>query len=226
MSESNRSTDHNEYGTNKNSGVWIFVLPYLVATIPPNLEYDIHTPSYEVYDNGKFIETSRPYIWRNLLLGDYSHNYNFAAGGTMYLHPRSFPLSFGLGINWESRAICISDGYMMGRHRSAGATPHLILNYHFVNDDYMRPDNWDFVCSIGTSYVHILGYDGPLDGGKSILNNGWRGQIGISLQHGFESYSVRYEYDFYNYFKIPDVTTRMNSLVFSYCMNFGAACYR
>ncbi|MBQ7279229.1 MAG: hypothetical protein IJR13_00700 [Bacteroidales bacterium] len=218
--EKNSRIERHERTNDETSVIGLLLIPYI---FPPNLEYDIHTPNWELYDHQDMIETGKPYIWRNLLFGDYSHNYNYAIGATFSLHPRHFPLSFSLGANWESRALYITDGEMSGKHRSAGFVPHFFLSYHFVDNDNVSRDCWDFTCNIGTSFVHILEYDGPLEGGKDNLSDGLRGQVGVSLQHGFEVYSIRYEWDFYNYFNIPDITTRMNSLVFSYCLNFGAA---
>ena len=191
---------------------WLRIMP----------EFDIHVPIWKLLDNNEKTSTKGPYWWRCLLFGDYSHNYNFSLGYTLSWRSFDIPVGARLGVNYEWRGLCVTEGRLMGEHRTSGVIPSVNLTWNVLGLDFEREEQWNIIAEIGTSYVKILTYNDPIQLGRTAVNDGWRGlvSLGVCANKAMMLFAIRYEWDNYNYFNVTDTRTRLNNLVLSFTSYF------
>lgn len=182
--------------------------------------YDVHAPKWKLYDADRDIPTQGPDWWKCLLFGDFRHNYNFSFGYS--LHWRSYDIPFGanFGVNYEWRGLYVKDGELAGLHKTSGIVPSANLSWYVLGNDYEMEHHWNVVVGTGTSYVKTLFYNDPLHFGKDKLNSGWRGNVSLSYKDLVFCYSFKYEWDFYNFFSIPNAGSRLNSVLITFSMMY------
>ena len=195
-------------------------LPGYFKWIYPTVMYDIHVPHWALYADDNEIATQGPDWWRCLLFGDFKHNYNCALGYS--LGYRSFYTPFGIdvAVNYEWRGLCVTEGTMAGLHRTSGVVPTVMLNYSVLGNRFERTHGWNIVLEGGVSYVKNLTYNDPLQLGKTAVNDGLRYVVAIGSNFSVNYWSIRYEWDRYNYFNVPNTSSRMNSLMLSFGHRF------
>ncbi|MBR3709977.1 MAG: hypothetical protein IKM99_03330 [Bacteroidales bacterium] len=182
--------------------------------------YDIHLPKWSMSNADGSIAMQGPDWWRCLLFGDFKHNYNCSVGYS--LGWRSYVIPFGakftLGYEW--RGLCVTEGELMGLHRTSGIVPSATVNWLLLGNHFERRKGWNIVLEGGVSYVKNLTYNDPIQMGNTAVNDGLRGIAALGYKRGTSLVSIRYEFDSYDYFNIPDVHTRLNSLMLSFSSMF------
>ena len=187
--------------------------------VRPTVMYDIHVPSWALYENENKIATEGPDWWRCLLLGDFKHNYNCSVGYTLGWRSYDIPFGMKVGVDYEWRGLCVTEGELAGLHKTSGIVPTATLNWFPLGNGFERNHGWNVVVEGGVSYVKNLTYNDPLQLGKTAVNDGLRGVVAIGYD-AVNYLSIRYEWDCYNYFNLPNTTSRMNSLMFTFGHGF------
>lgn len=186
---------------------WIQLIP----------EYDIHVPTWQMESADGEVPLKGPYWWRCILFGDFDHDYNLSMGYTLYYRSLDIPFGFNFGINHEWRGICVTDGPFQGLHKTTSIIPHARINWRILGTDFEREHFWNIQLEGGTSYVKHLSYNNSLGFDSDIINDGLRASVGMALVGKIFStplnIGIRYEWDCYNYFNLPDTKTKLGSLV-------------
>lgn len=177
--------------------------------------YDIQVPKWRLYDANEEIPTQGPDWWKCLLFGDFRHNYNFSLGYS--LHWRSYDIPFGanFGVNYEWRGLCVKEGELAGLHKTSGVVPSVTLSWFVLGNNFEREHNWNIVVEGGASYVKTLFYNDPVQLGKDKVNSGWRGIVAIGYKIRRDCFFIRYEWDCFDYFNLPQISSQMNNMVVS-----------
>lgn len=184
---------------------WLAVNPF----------YDIHVPKWRLYDANGEIPTQGPDWWKCLLFGDFRHNYNFSVGYSLHWRSYDIPFRVNFGVNYEWRGLCVKEGELAGLHRTSGIVPSASLSWFVLGNDFERDHNWNIIVEGGASYVKTLFYNDPLQLGKDKVNSGWRGMTAIGFKYNQECFFLRYEWDGFDYFNLPQISSRMNNMVVS-----------
>lgn len=178
--------------------------------------YDIHFPFWKLYDANGEIATQGPDWWRCLLFGDFRHNYNFSLGYSLHWRSYDIPLGVNVGVNYEWRGLCVKEGTLAGLHRTSGIVPAAELRWFVLGNSFEREYRWNIVAEAGASYVKTLCYNDPLQLGKDKVNDGWRGHAALGFLLDRILYCnifLKYEWDCFNYFNIPQIESRMSNVV-------------
>lgn len=177
--------------------------------ISPIEEYDFHIPNWRM-DNA---ETKGPYWWRCLLTGDFYHNYNVSVGYSLRWRSFDLPIGIRIGLSYEWRGLCVEDGMLRGLHRTSGLVPSVGVNWRVLGLDFEREHNWNLLLECGTSYVKVLTYNDPCGLGSEAANSGYRGAVSLGVILDTWQYSLRYEWDCYDYLNVPGYGTHLQNLV-------------
>ena len=179
-----------------------------------NSEYEVQCPKWSVSDANGEHPLSSPYWWKWILCGDYDHTYTAALGYSISFRPFDFPVGFNVGLNHEWRGFCIDNSTLQGLHRTTSLIPSVGISLHRPNFDKETSSTAVYPqVDFYASFVINQSYNNPLNFNRNIINNGWRLSVGVGL-YLYNSYGyVRYEWDCYNYFNIPDVSTRFGCIV-------------
>lgn len=177
--------------------------------------YDIHIPKWKLYDADGEIPVQGPDWWKCLLFGDYRHNYNVSLGYSLHWRSYDIPWGVNFGVNYEWRGLYVKEGELAGLHKTSGIVPSVSLSWFVLGNNFERENDWNIVAEVGASYVKSLFYNDPLQIGKDKVNGGWRGLAAIGYKYGRNSFFLKYEKDFYDYFNLPQIHTQMNSLLIS-----------
>lgn len=186
-----------------------------VRWIYPTFEYDFHIPNWAMSDASGDIDLQGPYWWRCLLTGDFRHNYNLSLGYKLSWRSLDIPFGINFGASYEWRGLCPTDGALKGLHKTSAIVPAASISWRVLGLDFEREEGWNIVLEGGASYAKVLTYNDPFSLGKDAVDSGWRGVLSFGVSYSRTIWSLRYEWDTYNYFNIPNVETRLQNLVFS-----------
>ena len=179
--------------------------------ISPTRDYDFHIPNWRM--DGA--ELKGPYWWRCLLFGDFSHDYNFALGYTLKWRSFDLPVGFRIGVNYEWRGLCVADGPLAGMHCTSGLVPSVGVNWRVLGLDFEREHGWNLLLDGGASYAKMLTYNNPCGLGREVANSGCRWALSLGVVYSNWQYSLRYEWDCYDYLNVAGYGTHIQNLVLS-----------
>lgn len=143
---------------------------------------------------------SRPYWWRELLWGDYSHTYRFTAGYELSWKSLISPFGAYLDIDWEYNHLVLKKSSEGGSHISQAIVPGLGLRFRLWGGSFekeVKP-----ALELGGSYVYNYKYRSPSSYDKDALNNGFRGKIGVGVElpYAHTAILLEYEHEFFDHF--------------------------
>lgn len=223
------------YGSNALS-FFGFGNPFYMRWIHPIPEYDFHIPNWSMQQDGEKMQLSGPYWWRCLLSGDFRHDYNFSLGYTLYWRSLKIPFNAQLGLNYEWRGVCIDEGALAGLHKTSYIVPSMGVTWRVLGTEIEREDNMNILLGFTASYVAPMTYNDPLLLGSNAVNGGFRfgvslGYLGMGLLEDSDIFSdnsgkaktiisLRYEWDTFNYFNIPEVSGKLGNLVLTFGVMF------
>ena len=144
---------------------------------------------------------SRPFWWRNLLWGVYSHTFKFSAGYEVSWKSMVSPWGIFAGAEWEYHHLRLTGGNEVGAHYSQAIVPYAGIRYRIGGGDIEKNKKWMPNFEFTGAYVKNFKYHSEHHYDKSALGNGFRGTIGVGFNFKeFYSINLRYEHDFFDHF--------------------------
>ena len=142
---------------------------------------------------------SRPFWWRNLLLGDYSHTFKISAGYEVAWKSTVSPWNVFGGAEWEYNHLRLDGGDEAGAHYSQAVIPYAGIRYRIGGGKLQKA--WMPTFELTGAYVNNFKYHSEHHYDKSALGNGFRGSIGAGVYFTEMFYAIiRYEHDFFDHF--------------------------
>lgn len=143
---------------------------------------------------------AKPFWWRELLWGDYSHTFNFSAGYELAWKHLISPFGAYAGVNWEYSHYSLKNCAEAGDHISQAIVPGAGLRFRLWGGSFekqIKP-----ALEIGGAYVCNFKYHGPHNYSKDALNNGFRGHVslGVELPSIRTTFLIEYQHDFFDKF--------------------------
>lgn len=163
----------------------------------PEIDFVYPVYSLSSVDGAKL---SKPYWWREMLYGDYSHTFKVSAGYELSWKSLTSPLGACIGVDWEYSQIALKECAQEGKHRSQAVVPSAGLRFRLWGGSFekrIKP-----TIELGGSYVYNFKYHGPNDYDLDALNNGVRGKValGVDFPVTHTTVLIDYEHDFFKYF--------------------------
>lgn len=142
----------------------------------------------------------KPYWWREILIGDYSHTFKFSAGYELGWKSLTTPFGVYLGVNWEFFQLALRDCAENGKHRSQAIVPSAGIRFRLWSAVYEKSINP--AIEIGGAYIYNFKYHGPNGYGIDAINNGLRGKVaaGVDFPNEHTAIFLEYSHNFFNHF--------------------------
>ncbi len=160
----------------------------------------IHVPSYQMYDaNDNILKMGSSQWWKNWFW-NWNYNFDIAPCYEITWSPLAIPqINLIAGIGYEFKQLYFQDEFLEGRHMTHALIPSAALRFYLFNPS--KNKNFNISIEGGATYVYHFKYTNPQNYVLEALNDGIRGRFRLMMGNpNALMLSIRYEYDFYNFF--------------------------